>query len=149
MRRVSLAIFGRARNEEVCIKRAEVGASIVTRNKMCSGHGRFIARAAGRLRHRAKRPELTVDAIVIATAAHYPHSIVLTSDPDDLTLLASHCPEAGLTIRSVSASVEPRKKQRGAKHAGACYRNTSTFWRFREFDERIAHFKKSKGHYAF
>jgi predicted nucleic acid-binding protein len=62
-----------------------------------------IATMAGGLSYRAARPEMTIDAIVVATAAKFPHSIVLTSDPDDLTLLASYCPEAGLAKRSVKS----------------------------------------------
>ena len=61
-----------------------------------------IAGMAGSLRYRAKRPEKTIDAIVVATAAKHPGSIVLTGDPKDLTLLASFCSDARLAIRSVN-----------------------------------------------
>ena len=63
-----------------------------------------IARAAGVMRFRAKAPEKTVDALVVASAAHYPRSILLTSDPVDLTLLANQVPDTGLVIRSVNSA---------------------------------------------
>lgn len=61
-----------------------------------------IARRAGTLRHRSGRSDLTIDAIVVATAANHPGSIVMTSDPDDLKMLASLLPPAHLAIRSVN-----------------------------------------------
>ncbi len=61
-----------------------------------------IARDAGALRHRSRRRDETVDAIVVATAARYPGSTVVTSDPDDLQILASNVPEARLSVRSVN-----------------------------------------------
>jgi predicted nucleic acid-binding protein len=61
-----------------------------------------IARDAGALRHRSRRRDETVDAIVVATAARYPGSTVMTSDPDDLQILASNVPEARLSVRSVN-----------------------------------------------
>jgi predicted nucleic acid-binding protein len=69
-----------------------------------------IGRAAARVRFRSKQPDKTIDAIVIATAAQFPRSIVLTSDPDDLRLLSSQCPEALLAVRSVN--VLPKRKSR-------------------------------------
>ncbi len=61
-----------------------------------------IAREAGVLRYRARLPEKTIDALVVATAARYPGSIVLTSDVRDLTTFASHRHDAALSIRSVN-----------------------------------------------
>ena len=71
-----------------------------------------IARDAGALRHRSRRREETVDAIVVATAATCPGSIVLTSDPDDLHALASTVPEADLAVRSVNALPRRSHKKR-------------------------------------
>ncbi len=72
-----------------------------------------IAKEAGVLRYRARLPEKTIDAIVIATAARYPGSIVLTSDVRDLTIFASHRHDAALTIRSVNdTTAEPAPGQR-------------------------------------
>jgi len=62
-----------------------------------------IAAEAGALRYRAARPDLTVDALIIATAADYPGSIVLTSDPDDLSRLAAESPRVKLRVRSINA----------------------------------------------
>jgi predicted nucleic acid-binding protein len=70
-----------------------------------------IARIAGVLRYKANRPDLTIDALVVATATQYRKSIILTSDPDNLTLLASHCPEAGLTIRGVNVPTVHRGRR--------------------------------------
>jgi predicted nucleic acid-binding protein len=52
-----------------------------------------IAAAAGRLRERAsaarlKKRDLTVDALVAATAASFAPSVLLTGDPADFALLA-------------------------------------------------------------
>ena len=71
-----------------------------------------IARNAGTLRHRSHRRDATVDAIVVSTAAEHPGSIVMTSDPDDLQMLASYVPDARLTVCSVNDSprrFRPRK----------------------------------------
>jgi len=62
-----------------------------------------IARDAGAIRFRAQSLDKTIDALVIATAATLPESIVLTSNPHDLTHLASFRPEAQLHIRDVNA----------------------------------------------
>jgi len=69
-----------------------------------------VAREAGRLRYRSRRRNVTVDAIVVATAAEYPGSIVMTSDPDDLQQLANDVPDAHLAIRSVNDT--PRRSNR-------------------------------------
>lgn len=61
-----------------------------------------IGKDAGVIRYRAKTPNKTIDALVVATAAEHPGSIVLTSDPDDLTLLANNRLDAGLHIRDVN-----------------------------------------------
>jgi predicted nucleic acid-binding protein len=66
-----------------------------------------IAKDASALRYAAKQPEKTIDALVVATAVRYPHSILLTSDPDDLRLLASYRSASALNIRSVNSL--PRK----------------------------------------
>ena len=62
-----------------------------------------IAAHAGSLRHRAARPDLTVDAMIVATAAKHPRSIVLTGDMADMSLLAGLCDGAELAIRSVTS----------------------------------------------
>jgi hypothetical protein len=62
-----------------------------------------IARLAGLIRFRAKFPDKTVDALVVSSASQYPHSIVLTSDPADLTFLASQSPRNNVAIRSVNS----------------------------------------------
>lgn len=62
-----------------------------------------IAREAGAIRFLANAPEKTVDALIVATSTFFPRSILLTSDPDDLTALASHRPDARLNVRSVNA----------------------------------------------
>ena len=74
-----------------------------------------VGRAAARVRFRAKQPDKTIDALVIATAAQFPRSIVLTSDPDDLSLLSSYCPEAALAIRSVNTLPKRRAGRRRSK----------------------------------
>lgn len=74
-----------------------------------------IARHAGVLRHRSRRQGVTVDAIVVATAAEYPGSIVMTSDPDDLRLLASYVPEARLAVRSVNDAGRVRTGKRKSR----------------------------------
>ncbi len=62
-----------------------------------------IARTAGALRYLAALSRATVDAIIVATALHSdPKSIILTSDPDDLQLLASHS-NVGIAVRSINA----------------------------------------------
>jgi predicted nucleic acid-binding protein len=48
-----------------------------------------IARRAAALRHRARRPDLTVDAMVVATAELVGGAALLTSDPGDCQLLAA------------------------------------------------------------
>ena len=53
-----------------------------------------VARRAAALRFRAGRPDLTVDAVVVATAELDGGSAVLTFDAGDLTALA-----AGTTVR--------------------------------------------------
>lgn len=62
-----------------------------------------IARDAGTIRFRAKAPDKTIDAIIIATAATLPQSTVLTSDVHDLTHLASFRPDARLNIRDINS----------------------------------------------
>jgi len=66
-----------------------------------------IARTAGVIRFRAKAPDKTVDALVIASAAVHPQSIVLTSDPKDLARLASFLSDAKLSIRDVNSPLKP------------------------------------------
>jgi predicted nucleic acid-binding protein len=61
-----------------------------------------IAIDAGILRFRTRLTDKTVDALVIATAASLPGSVVLTSDPRDLQIFANERPDAGLLIRSVN-----------------------------------------------
>lgn len=47
-----------------------------------------IARLAGLLRHSARLPEATVDALVVATAQQDGGGLVITGDPGDLRALA-------------------------------------------------------------
>lgn len=57
--------------------------------------GELVARAAARMRATTGRAGTisAVDAVVAAHAASHPESIVLTSDPDDLTALAETVPQ--------------------------------------------------------
>ena len=57
-----------------------------------------IGREAGRIRYRAKRTAATVDALIVATAAMYHGSILLTGDPDDLLALGAQL-DAGSKIQ--------------------------------------------------
>lgn len=59
-----------------------------------------IAKEAGSLRFRAHSNQ-TIDAIVVATAARHPKSIILTSDVDDLQRFVDERPDAGLAVRSI------------------------------------------------
>ncbi len=61
-----------------------------------------IAVDAGVMRYRTRKAHATVDAIVVATAARYPGSIILTSDPDDITAFALERPDSRLNVRSVN-----------------------------------------------
>jgi len=64
---------------------------------------RDIGREAGRLRYRAKRPDATIDALVLATAATLPGSILLTGDIADMTALAAElAPTTTIEVRSIS-----------------------------------------------
>jgi predicted nucleic acid-binding protein len=63
-----------------------------------------IAAGAGVLRYRAARSDLTIDAIVMATAVKYPGSILLTGDADDMNVLLAHTDDARLAVRSVNAA---------------------------------------------
>ncbi len=62
-----------------------------------------IAVDAGVMRYRTRKAHATIDAIVVATAVRYPGSIVLTSDPDDITTFALERPESKLAVRSVKS----------------------------------------------
>jgi len=61
-----------------------------------------IARQAGKIRVAAKAQDKTIDAIIIASAAQHPQSLILTSDPADLTRLANEIPESVLHIVTVN-----------------------------------------------
>jgi len=71
-----------------------------------------LARDAGVIRYRARAPEKTIDALVVASAAVFPNSIVLTSDPKDLTQLARYRADAGLAIRDVNAAASKALRQK-------------------------------------
>ncbi|MEA2664858.1 MAG: hypothetical protein QOI11_1802 [Candidatus Eremiobacteraeota bacterium] len=60
-----------------------------------------IAVEAGVMRYRTRKTHATVDAIVVATAARYPGSIILTSDLKDIITFALERPDSRLTVRSV------------------------------------------------
>lgn len=63
--------------------------------------GELMARAAAHLRTATGRAGRisAVDAVVVAHAASIPESIVLTSDPDDLTALAGTAPQGIRFVR--------------------------------------------------
>jgi predicted nucleic acid-binding protein len=63
-----------------------------------------IARLAGNLRFQAKRPDATVDALIVATAMLLRRTILLTDDISDIRLLAEQRLEFGLSVREISTS---------------------------------------------
>jgi predicted nucleic acid-binding protein len=87
---------------------AAIGAAIPSHDAVLPTT-REIAEEAGALRARSKRDDATVDALVIATALQHPGSLVLTTDPKELRLLAALRPEAAIAIAGIEGG---RKKQR-------------------------------------
>ncbi|WP_395727518.1 hypothetical protein [Nakamurella sp.] len=63
--------------------------------------GELVARTAAQMRTATGRAESisAVDAVVAAHAASTPESIVLTSDPEDLTALADTAPPSIVVVR--------------------------------------------------
>jgi predicted nucleic acid-binding protein len=60
-----------------------------------------IARSAARLKHLARMTGVaaTIDAVVVATSAAAGGGVILTSDPDDIRMLAGHV--SGMRIRPI------------------------------------------------
>jgi len=63
-----------------------------------------IAQEAGRLRFRTRGPDSTVDAIIVATAAEFPISVLLTGDPVHMERLARELPPGRVHVRSINAA---------------------------------------------